>query len=143
MKTIKKQFDEIYNDYKTIYEIPNKMVFAADVIFGLKTYDDDMSYLFVKNIIEVLKVIINEENFEYIKNKENYVKFLIVCNFLYDKIGCIDWGTSIRGAWLVDYCKKPYICEWYSETSTKTINIKIPYSPQNIIELVEWLEDEK
>lgn len=37
-------------------------------------------------------------NFEYIKNKEQYLNYLTMVNmpFLTDKL---DWGGSIRGAW--------------------------------------------
>jgi len=50
-------------------------------------------------MIEVLVVIMNRTNFDYIKNRDNYIQFITMVNmpFLVDKLEC---GTSIRGAWL-------------------------------------------
>ena len=63
---------------------------------------------FGKDIIEVMEVINNRKNFEYIKeDKENYKKFILVANLL-DKYNWIEWGTSIRGCWF-DKWSNPYI----------------------------------
>lgn len=142
--TTKEKLDKIFEEAKEITQCPNKIVFAAYHIFGLVTYDDEKAYEFMKVIIEVLQVII-EKDYNYIGEEENYTKYLLVCQFLHDKFDCLEWGTSIRSAWLDVYCKKKDIIEWslYDYSSKKETYVKIPYSPQNIIELVEWLEDEK
>lgn len=142
--TTKEKLGKIFEQAKEITQCPNKIVFAAYYIFGLVTYDDEKAYEFMKVIIEVLKVIIEEE-FDYIEEEENYIKYLLVCQFLHDKFDSLEWGTSIRYVWLRDYCKKKDIIEWflYNYSSKKETIIKIPYSPQNIVELVKWLEDEK
>ncbi len=51
-------------------------------------------------MLEVLKVILERETFLYIESSnENYINFITMVNmpFLIDKL---NWGTSIRGAWL-------------------------------------------
>ena len=84
-----------------------KAIFVAD-IFDITTYDYDLSMKFGKDIIEVMEVINNRKNFEYIKeDKENYKKFILVANLL-DKYNWIEWGTSIRGCWF-DKWSNPYI----------------------------------
>ena len=77
----------------------NKFDFLGDYIFNYITYDSEMSELFARKTVDVIKAINNHTTIEYIReNKENYKWYLILCNmsFLYGKLG---WGTSIRGAW--------------------------------------------
>ncbi len=83
------------------------MLFVSD-IFDITTYDYDLSMKFGKDIIEVMEVINNRKNFEYMKeDEENYKKFILVANLL-DKYNWIEWGTSIRGCWFDKWCN-PYI----------------------------------
>ena len=83
-----------------------KAIFIADV-FDITTYDYNLSMKFGKDIIEIMEVINNRKNFEYIKDEENYKKFILVANLL-DKYNWIEWGTSIRGCWFDKWCN-PYI----------------------------------
>ena len=53
-------------------------------------------------MLEVIDVIINQTQFEYIKDEAKYLNYLTMVNmpFLSNKI---EWGTSIRGAWFDEY----------------------------------------
>ncbi|MCL2310894.1 MAG: hypothetical protein FWC41_00185 [Firmicutes bacterium] len=86
-----------YNsDEYSLYE--KKCIWFCETILNFAAYDDDISLKWGKIIIEVMKVIYRRQNFEYIKDKSNYEKYLMVANIL-NKLGIIEWGTSIRGAW--------------------------------------------
>lgn len=77
----------------------SKEEFLSGHIFDFSFYASEPDEYFCKKMIEVLDVILNKKNFEYIKSsEENYYNYLSMCNsrFLYEKL---DWGTSIRGAW--------------------------------------------
>jgi hypothetical protein len=80
----------------------SRLAFLGDYIFNFTTYDDEISEVFAKDMLEVIEVIMGGRNFEYLKNRSNYLKYLTMVNmpFLKDKI---EWGTSVRGAWLNDY----------------------------------------
>ena len=73
-----------------------KYEWAAREVFDLTTYDGELDELFVKKILEVLKVILNRTNFDYIKEEVDYTNYILVCQLL-NKFNWIDWGTSIRG----------------------------------------------
>ena len=47
-------------------------------------------------ILDTMIQIKNRTTFEYIKDKENYRKFILSCIFIED---WLEWGTSIRGTW--------------------------------------------
>lgn len=89
---------------KTDYELcvqceifETKYEWAASSVFNLATYDSELDELFVKKILEVLKVILLGINFEYIKDEANYRTYILVCQKLSD-MNWIDWSSSIRGA---------------------------------------------
>lgn len=90
------QFDKDFSEQDKRY------AFLASEVFGLTTYDLDLDIEFGKDIFEVMKVIYERKNFEYIKNETNYKKYILVCNLLNDN-GWIEWGTSIRGAWFNNF----------------------------------------
>lgn len=71
-------------------------------IFGITTYSHYLDVEFGNDILEVMKIINNRKNFEYIKNKENHKKFIYVANLLENK-NWTEWGTSIRGCWFNSY----------------------------------------
>ena len=75
-----------------------KMEYLGSSIFDFNTYDSEIDILFAEKMVEVLKVILNKNTFEYIKDREQYLNYLTMVNmpFLTDKL---DWGGSIRGAW--------------------------------------------
>lgn len=48
-----------------------KLMFLSDVIFGVITHDAGLSIEFGKEILDVMEVIHNRDNFKYIENKKN------------------------------------------------------------------------
>lgn len=100
MNTLKR-YRDIYEEQLGWYEDKRtKYEWAASDIFGLSTYDSELDERFVKDILEVCKVILEKRNYEYIEACEsNYIKYILVCQLL-SRLGWINWGTSIRGAWL-------------------------------------------
>lgn len=74
-----------------------KMMLLAE-LFGFTTDDDSMSVKIGKDIYEVMKVVVNNENFTYITDPEKYYKFIILINIL-ERYNWTNCGTSIRGTW--------------------------------------------
>lgn len=104
---IQKIFDEYFNmredgnstKYKQEYdELQLKKMFVCDEVFNWSTYDDDLSIDFGEIFIQVCQVINSNLWIEYIKDKSRYKLFIMVANQL-DKLGAIEWGTSIRSCW--------------------------------------------
>lgn len=97
---------ETYKSYIARYKLwntddvePTKAMWLVEEYFNLTTYDDDISQEWGDAIIEILGVINDDNNFDYIdSSEENYKKYLMVANLL-EREQLIDWGTSIRGAW--------------------------------------------
>lgn len=79
-----------------------KLIFLAEVLFGIETDDNSLSLKFGEDILEVIDVIKKGSNREYIKSEDNYKKYIIVANIL-SKLDWIEWGVSIRGAWFSEY----------------------------------------
>lgn len=89
-----------YNITIDLSECPpqNRLDYLGNNIFDFTTYDSNISELFARKAVEVCDAITNKSTFDYIKNHDNYVWFLLMCNmpFFSNKL---DWGSSIRGAW--------------------------------------------
>jgi len=83
----------------TISNQDKKFAFLSSIIFDIVTYDLDLDIEFGKDIFNIIEVIYNKKNFEYLKNEDNYKKFIIVCNILHIN-DWINWGTSIRNCWI-------------------------------------------
>lgn len=150
--------------YKTNYETSQNLLgcactkyeWAAEKIFDLTTYDSELDELFVKDILEVCKVILDRTNFEYILNRENYIKHILVCQIL-NKFHWIQWGTSIRGAWFEQvelYENIPDVkfrdimdeYSWWeydslSETYVEHTIDKVPFTKENLQALIEFMEE--
>lgn len=93
LELIKKEYSTRFHDY-------NKYDFLNE-LFNFAVYEADIEKQMVKDMIEVLRAILNGETYEYIKSPSRQKKYIHMVNtpFLYDKI---NWGTSVRGAWLDD-----------------------------------------
>lgn len=80
-------------DTKTYLEI------FAD-IFSITTYDSHKNRYFGEKILEVLDAIATGRVRDYQDQSDaHYTDYLMVCNFKY-VAPLLDWGTSIRGAWM-------------------------------------------
>lgn len=85
------EYIELMN-HETFKEAKNSYI--LNHIFNITTYDSDLDEKFVKAILEIMNVIIERKNWEYIEDKNNYIKFITIVNLI---IESLDWGTSIRG----------------------------------------------
>lgn len=105
-----------------------KMEYLGSSIFDFTTYDGEIDILFAEKMVEVLKVILNKNTFEYIKDREQYINYLTMVNmpFLTDKL---DWGGSIRGAWFDNW----------KEYEIDGIEIKKQELEVFIAQLIEWV----
>ena len=105
-----------------------KMEYLASSIFDFTTYDGEIDILLAGRMIEVLKVILNRNTFEYIKDREQYLNYLTMVNmpFLKDKL---DWGGSIRGAWFDNW----------KEYEIDGIEIEKQELEVFIAQLIEWV----
>ena len=135
MNTLKRYRDiyeeqlDWYEDKKTKYE------WAATDIFGLATYDGDLDERFVKDILEVCKVILEKRNYEYIEESEsNYIKYILVCQLL-SRYGWINWGTSIRGAWLEE-SNPDDILDGYGRE-----RMRVRFTVDNFKALIKFMEE--
>ena len=99
IEILEKEYQE-ENEYNEC--LGSRLDFIGETIFNFTMYDGDASERFALKMIEVIECIINRTTFEY--QKENYDNYLTMVNmpFLVNKL---DWGGSIRGAWL-DYSKE-------------------------------------
>ena len=80
-----------------------KFIWFSSNIFDIHTDDDGMSLEFGHDIYEVMCVIGDINNFDYIKDELNYKKYLVVYQLL-DNFNLVECGTSVRGAWFgTDY----------------------------------------
>lgn len=80
-----------------------KFIWFSSNIFDIHTDDDGMSLEFGHDIYEVMCVIGDRNNFDYIKDELNYKKYLVVYQLL-DNFNLVECGTSVRGAWFgTDY----------------------------------------
>lgn len=108
----------------------DELAFIGDHVFGFTTYDDYISRELAYQMVNTIKSILNKETFEYIKDSDNYMSYITMCNmpFLREKI---DWGTSVRGAWFDTYAKKVFLV---GET-------EVPYKemPEFFKQMIEWL----
>ena len=93
LELIKKEYSTSFYDY-------NKYDFLNE-LFSFAVYEADIEKQMVKDMVEVLRAILNGETYEYIKSPSRHKKYIHMVNtpFLYDKL---HWGTSVRGAWLDD-----------------------------------------
>lgn len=82
------------------YECPpiSRLDYLGEYIFDFTTYDSDMSVLFVTKAVEVCTAINSQSTYDYIKDKNNYTWYLLMCNMPFFS-SRLDWGLSIRGAW--------------------------------------------
>lgn len=104
-----------YEDGETLdthyTEQEKKCIFLSDGVFGITTYDEGLSLDFGKMILETMVHIKNKTNYEYIKeDEENYKNYILSCHFLER---CLEWGTSIRGAWFDTWRGKLYFQEMF------------------------------
>lgn len=75
-----------------------KSHFLVGEIFNIDTYDTDLDIKFANDILEIMDIIFNCSNFEYIESSnDNYIKFITIVNLIKP---ILDWGTSIRGCFI-------------------------------------------
>lgn len=111
-------------------ELESKMEYLGSVVFDFTTYHGEMDIIFAEKMIPVLKAIYERSTFEYIKDTEQYVNYLLMVNmpFLVDKL---EWGGSIRGAWFDDFNEYEIDCGRI-EIKKQELNIFIK-------DLLEWI----
>ena len=82
--------------------LDTRLEFIGCNVFDFTTYDGKMYELLALKMIDVIECILNGTNFVY--QQDNYENYMVMVNmpFLRDKL---EWGGSIRGAW-VDNFKK-------------------------------------
>lgn len=76
----------------------SRLEFLADHIFDFTTYDSAAGAFFGRKAVEVCAAISDRRTFEYIKNPDDYLWYLALCNMPFFSAR-INWGGSIRGAW--------------------------------------------
>lgn len=97
----------------------SRLEWLSEYIFDFDTYESEYAEIFATNAIDVCEAINNETTFEYIKDSNNRMWFLIMCNMPFFKKR-ITWGTSIRGAF------------WYSGSSLTLNTCGLYYDGEQI-----------
>ena len=117
------QLEVIKDEFKSFFEflckgeqkIPIqelKCAFLSQEKFELTTYDIGLELEFGQDILEVMKIIFEKQNFKYLEeNNENYKKFILVANGL-QRLNWIDWGTSIKGCWFIRSNEIKQLINW-------------------------------
>ena len=139
---IRKIFQDSYNEHLLCDPDATKYEWIAGDVFNLTTYDGSLDELFTTKIIEVCKVILNRENFDYIRDDTNYIPYILVCQVL-KNLNWIEWGTSIRGAWFERQCRdqclsEPILKHWTQEDGW----MEIPFTIENLKALIEFVEED-
>lgn len=75
-----------------------RLAYLSEIIFDFTTYDSEKDDFFGRKAVEVCAAINDGKTFDFIKDADNYIWFLVMCNmpFFAERL---EWGTSIRGAW--------------------------------------------
>ena len=131
---VRKIFEENYQFWRNVNDNDyTKHEWAASCIFDLATYDGGLDEFFVNKIFEVCNVLIEKRNFEYIKaSRGNYITYILVVQLLEIK-GWIDWGTSIRGAWIED---------GGTMFDSGIENGVVPFTIENLKVLIEFVKEQ-
>lgn len=115
-----------------------KMEYIGGCVFDFTTYDGGLDIVLGNRMMEVIECIINRKTFDYQNlGQDKYENYIAMCNMPFLN-GKLEWGTSIRGAWLDE-------CGHYSEPEPREYeigitNLRIP--KKDIVEfckdLIEW-----
>jgi hypothetical protein len=135
--TVLERIKQSYEDFKNLTD-DNVWGWLSNEVFDLTTYDEELDEMFGRKMIEVCKVILEGKTFEYIRNREKYVQYILACQPL-EKHGWINWGTSIRGSFFED-------CE-FNENAKELCSCcysgdKIPFTKETLKELIKFIEAE-
>ncbi len=94
------------------YDHTSRLEYLAEYIFNFTTYETKYSELFASKALEVCSAINKYATFEYIKQPEGHLWFLLMVNMPFF-IERLEWGCSIRGAW------------WGGESQNKSKKIEL------------------
>lgn len=110
----------------------SRLEYLSSYIFDFTTYDGEIDEILARKALEVCKAISNRTTFAYIKNREDYIWYITMCNMPFFE-GKLEWGTSIRGAWW----------DYYRGIEIESCGIWVGYeqeiNPINFDE-AEWLQ---
>lgn len=77
--------------------------FLSDEVFNFTLYDAGMDKQFASSMLEVIAAILERKTFDYqAQSDEKYKEYLTMVNMPFLK-GLLNWGGSVRGAWLDEY----------------------------------------
>lgn len=126
-----KWLQDFLNSWMEFNNESNAVTVIGDIL-DLTTYDDDATYVIAGKMLNTLEHIINGTTYDFIKSSpEANIEYLTMVN-LSRIADYIDWGTSIRGAWL---SHSGFI--FYPDTSQNEIN-DIVYYIDNQKELINF-----
>lgn len=92
---------DFQKDYEEQRDGSSKLAYVGDYIFGFTTYDEEKSEQLTSMCLLSIQNIIRKTVFNFIENDDNYMCYILSVNLL-DKFDFLEWGTSVRGAWIKD-----------------------------------------
>lgn len=92
--------DESWRHEREVYREGDmsRLEYIGESIFDFTTYDSGITEKFAAAALAVCEAINEEKTFEFIKDEEDYLTYLLMVNMPFFK-DRLEWGCSIRGAW--------------------------------------------
>lgn len=89
---LQKAYEDSISYEPTEYASP-KLLWIANIIFDINTYDDEVDCMFGSQMLETIDALLKGKVYEYIE--ENYITYLTMTHFpfLKDKL---DWGDFLE-----------------------------------------------
>lgn len=129
---------ESYKNYQDFKDYETKLEYIGRQIFDFTTYQSDMDEYFASKMLKVCEVILNNQTYDYIEDKNNLINYLTMVNMPFLSMqNKLEWGTSIRGAW--------FNTSTWNESKNIYINCNLTIPRTDwilfITELIEWSKE--
>jgi len=117
----------------------SKFDFLAQNIFDFITYENKISSFLAKKCLEVCNAISSKSTFDYIKEENNHLWYLVMVNMPFFK-NKLDWGTSIRGAWWRNYGESKFKIESCGLYIEQDQLLEILFNEKEWIEFIDAMD---
>ena len=105
-----------------------KLVWIGENVFDFTTYEYVILDKWAGQMIDVIENILNGTTFEYYEKNEEVYLMMVNMPFL---VPHLEWGTSIRGAWIDEYTRDFNVVGLQETVPKKDIKLFLS-------ELIKW-----